>query len=497
MNKSRLQEYILLPTRGIQAHPATSTNKLAEFLRSIDPVRTVAASKKFASAAGIKDHQPSFRVIDSIHEDGAKLLEMTPEVANAFKAAQPGARLVPVVWFMPMRHAMRIESRVKVAATALKTTVTVSSKGSGVPVAGANVVAFTDFENRIGASGTTNKKGLVTLSLGPSKRIQRLYVYGPVGYWGAFKRNVATGAVQVRIEPVDLAYNDCVRHFYGDGAPQDGQGVTVAVVDTGVGPHPDLVVDGGVNTVIGESPGEFGDNGDMHGTHVAGIIAARGAPPEGIRRIAPGVRLRSYRVFGQGADGASNYAIAKAIDRAVADGCDLINLSLGGADRDAATSSAIHDARMKGSVVLAATGNDDRSPVSFPAADPHCIAVSAMGRKGTFPKGSGEQADVMGPYGTDKRDFIAAFSNVGGEVDLTGPGVGVLSTVPGGHMPMSGTSMACPAVTGIAARLLAKKPQILAMPRDQARSDAIAHLVLTSAASLGFPSDLEGSGLPR
>jgi subtilisin len=72
-------------------------------------------------------------------------------------------------------------------------------------------------------------------------------------------------------------------------------------------------------------------------------------------------------------------------------------------------------------------------------------------------------------------NFIAAFSNAGPEIDLVGPGLGIISTVPGGYAPMSGTSMACPAVTGIAARVLAKQPSLLAMPRDQARSDAIAH----------------------
>ena len=57
-----------------------------------------------------------------------------------------------------------------------------------------------------------------------------------------------------------------------------------------------------------------------HGAHVAGIIGARGAPPRGVRGLAPGVELRSYGVFGKGQPATSNYAIIKAIDRAVADG---------------------------------------------------------------------------------------------------------------------------------------------------------------------------------
>lgn len=265
--------------------------------------------------------------------------------------------------------------------------------------------------------------------------------------------------------------------------------------------HPDLTVNGGLNTVLGENPTDFGDNGGHHGTHVAGIIAARGTAPTGIRGVAPGVTLRSYRVFGKHVegeeDGASNFSIAKALDAAVSDGCDLINLSLGGGPPDDAIRSAIADARSAGVVAIIAAGNDDRSPVSFPAADARAVAVSALGRKGTFPAGTEPSGDVAAPFGTDKKNFVAAFTNVGPEIDLIGPGVGVISTVPGGHAIMSGTSMACPAVAGMAARLLAADAAVLAMPRDQARSDEIAKLVLQAASNLGFGVTFQGNGLPR
>jgi subtilisin family serine protease len=119
--------------------------------------------------------------------------------------------------------------------------------------------------------------------------------------------------------------------------------------------------------------------------------------------------LRSYRVFGKGAEGASNFSIAKAIDHAVSDGCDLINMSLGGGSRDEATDSAIADARAKGALVIVAAGNDGRQPVSFPATDSLALAVSALGRQGTFPDGTTELGDVAPPFGKDKKNFIAAF----------------------------------------------------------------------------------------
>jgi subtilisin len=207
------------------------------------------------------------------------------------------------------------------------------------------------------------------------------------------------------------------------------------------------------------------------------------------------VRLRSYRVFPKSGEGASNYAIAKALDRAVEDGCDLVNMSLGGGPQDEAVHSALAHARANGVLIFVANGNDGRQAVSWPAADSLAIAISAMGRKGTFPSGTSESAEVAAPYGTDKKNFIAAFSNIGPETDLTDTGVGIISTVPGGYGVMSGTSMACPAATGAAARLLAAKPDILAMARDQARSEAMAAAALDAAKPLGVGALFEGRGM--
>jgi subtilisin family serine protease len=514
---ARPQQYVVLPTRGLRATSATSGTSLAPFLRGLASVETFTAAKSFVASAGLK-MKPDFKVLDSIHDDGAKLVEMTADTAQDLLASQPGLRIVPVVYYRPARVRREIELTPKAAAAraakaakvakdlavkaakaakAAQTVVTVTSAADGRPVRGATVVAFTDFAHRVGAQGTTSAQGVVKLALGAGALIEQLYVYPKKDFWGAWRKNVSPrGGIDIALTPVALDYTDALRYYYGNAPDGAGAGVTVGVVDTGVGPHPDLAVAGGMNCVTGEDPNDFGDNGAGHGTHVGGIVAARGTPPQGLRGMAPGVTLHSYRVFGKGKDRASNYAIAKAIDQAATDGCDLINLSLGGGPSDPATESAVHDARQQGCLVVAAAGNDDRGPVSFPAADPLCIAVSAMGRKGTFPKGSVDDSAVAGPFGSDPAEFIAAFSNVGPEVNLTGTGVGILSTVPDGYAPMSGTSMACPAVTGFAARLLAQLPDVLAMPRIQDRSDAVAKALLQSARDRGFPAELQGNGLP-
>jgi subtilisin len=496
---SNLQQFVLLPPRGMTTRSEGSNPELASFLVSLSS----AAGARTSISRGGRGRQVSLRVLDSIHEDGAKLVEMSPLAIADLRAEQPGMRIVPVVFYEPARAPRpKLESRVKAsrAGANVKITLKIVSRIDGKPVAGADVVAFTDFANGEGADGVTNSRGEVKLALGASSRkLQRLYVFPRMSYWGLLKKNVTVSSgKEFGLRPIDLSFADSKRFFYGEAPDGIGAGIKVGVIDTGVAEHPDLLIDGGANTVTGERENDFGDNGDGHGTHVAGIIAARGSAPSGVRGLAPEVTLRSYRVFGKNKHGASNFAIAKAIDRAVADGCDLINMSLGGPDSDIATQEAIADARARGAVVIAAAGNDFRSPCSFPAADAMALAVSALGRKGTFPSDSSENGDVARPFGNpDRKNFIAAFSNIGAEIDLTASGVGVISTFPGGYAALSGTSMASPAATGIAARLLSQSEHaaILAMSRSQARSDAMAQAILRAATSLNLGPTFEGRGM--
>ena len=309
------------------------------------------------------------------------------------------------------------------------------------------------------------------------------------------RTSVLAPDIVVELKPIDLNVVDALRFFHGTSTHSDGKHVRVGVIDTGVAAHPDLMLEGGMNAVTGEDPSDYGSNGLGHGTHVAGIIAAQGSPPNGLRGVAPGVTLRSYRVFGRNAGQATNFAVAKAIDAALNDKCDLLNLSLAGRSVDLLIKQAIEDARNAGCLVMAAAGNDYRAPVGYPAADPLAIGVAAMGRRGTYPADAPANDCVEAPYGVDQANFVAKFSNCGAEVDLIGPGVAIISTVPGGYAVMDGTSMACPAMTGAGARLLAECAGIRSMPRDRGRADAIADLLLQAARPLGFGASFEGRGL--
>jgi len=487
----KIERLILMPRRGFRARDSLLSIAAAPLLEALHD--RLSAHASLLHAGGILP--VACRIIDSIRGDGPKLIELARGDIPALRAAFPILDLVPVVYYRPAAAPRPTASTPAAAAAA-------GAAGSGVSirivdavshqgVAGAEVSAFTNFAGRDGETVFSAADGTAQfdwLGAAPAA-LERLYVYPPLaGYWGYYKPNVSlTNGLTITLQRIDMTKPDSLRHFYGNSSPTAGAGVKVGIIDGGVGPHNDVVCKG--------DP----DNGRGHGTHVAGIIAGRGSAPTGMRGLAPGVELRSYRVFEADESLSSNFTLSKAIDTAVRDDkCDLINMStyLQGVTDDPAVRGALEDARAAGTLPIAAAGNAFRQPVAYPARDAMCIAVSALGREGLFPPESVEAADVVAPFGNDPKNYIAAFSNSGVEIDVVAPGTGVVSTVPGGYGVMSGTSMACPAVTGIAARLLAGNAEVLQMSRGPERSARIAQLVMGAAASLGFAAELQGAGLP-
>jgi subtilisin len=155
----------------------------------------------------------------------------------------------------------------------------------------------------------------------------------------------------------------------------------------------------------------------------------------------------------------------------------------------------IQRARAMGVVCVAASGNGYRQPVGYPARYSQVLAVSAGGRVGSYPGGVAQELRQVPPPGADIDDYVADFSNIGSQISLIGPGVGIVSSVPDGYAVMDGTSMACPAATGALARRLSRDKALLGMFRDQSRSDAIVKLALTVAHDLGFPAVMQGAGV--
>ena len=468
--------------------------EVADFLAQL----TISAKKKAAIALKVRtapQQQPSeieLKVLDSIQIQGAKLIQVNKSDLADLRFSYPGIRIIPEKFY---EIALCKREKIKIKTKQLRPLITAAVKvtdDKDKPLPGINVVAFTDYAVGKGASGLTDSNGLIVLKLN-STAVERVYVYADHSYWGYFKKNVSLKEeFVIKLQPITSNYIDGLRHFFDTSKwPRVSQKIRVGIIDTGIGPHRDLQVAGGKNLVNGENTADYQDNGEGHGTHVAGIVGAYG----NICGMAAGIELMSYRVFPKGG-GASNFNIMKALNQAIADKCHLINMSLGEADSDEGLISYINEAYRAGIICFAANGNDNRDVVSFPASYSLCIAVSAMGTKKTFPDHTVQSTYVRLPYGKNKNDFVAEFSNVGPETDLIAPGVGIISTYPGDLLAvMDGTSMACPIATGLAARLLASRPDIIDLPGTQARADEMIKFLATNIKSMGFGVTFEGKGM--
>lgn len=487
--------FVVLPGLNVwnEQQPGTS----AAFLRSA--TRLLSAGPRAGVLLSLKQIGLKMTLLDQVAPQETMLVSMGESERIKLLRAHPGLRVVPVTQLSPLwlRHWRVNAVAVPAAGPRIAFEVTVVDKQTGAPLEGVEVIGLISRSERTGVAAGSNKRGIARLLLPAGvRKLESVEAYPAHGYWPAHVANasVAGGTLGLACSPIDLGGQDMRGHFGFHGRDADGEGVRVAVIDTGATKHADLKFAKGMNVVRGEPAADFSDRMG-HGTHVCGIIAGRGVAGTGVRGAAPGVALHVYRVFGRSSETAESFSIAKAIRQAVDDGCDLINMSLGGEGGMPDVLREIQRARALGVVCLAAAGNDYRGPVSYPARYAQALAVSAFGRKGTFPAGAAQALTIQKPYGTDRKNFVANFSNIGSEVSLTGPGVGIVSTYPDGYAVMDGTSMACPAITGSLARVLARQTRILGMARDQKRSDAIIHLALKTADELGFGATFEGAGL--
>jgi subtilisin len=206
--------------------------------------------------------------------------------------------------------------------------------------------------------------------------------------------------------------------------------VKVAVLDTGIDlSHPDLAanIKGGYNAL---NPLKQPSDGNGHGTHVAGIIAALDNDI-GVVGAAPAADLYAVKVLGNGGSGKLSDVI-EGLDWAVAHGMQVVNMSFGASSGNESFHAAIIAAHNAGIVLVAAAGNEG-GPVSYPAAYPEVIAVSAI----------------------DSSDAVPSWSNFGPEIDLAASGVSIFSTYKGPtYQTLSGTSMASPHVAGASALVM-------------------------------------------
>lgn len=217
-----------------------------------------------------------------------------------------------------------------------------------------------------------------------------------------------------------------------------GSGVKIAILDTGVNAQADLNVI--ANYDMTASPSGYADV-DGHGTHVAGLAAAKVNNGVFGAGIAPDAAVINIKVLGDNGSGPAD-GIMAGINRAVLDGADIINMSLGGNMYHGPYAAVVKSAYNAGVALFAAASNDGSKAKAYPAAYDGAIAIGAV------------QQDKGRTY----------FSNYGSWVKFSAPGWQLPSLPTGGNKPavMSGTSQATPVTVGTAAVILSADESIKA-----------------------------------
>ncbi|NEU57914.1 S8 family peptidase [Halorussus sp. MSC15.2] len=244
---------------------------------------------------------------------------------------------------------------------------------------------------------------------------------------------------------------------------ETGNGADIAILDTGIdSDHPDLQANLGTGKDF-SGKGSWED-GNGHGTHCAGIADAVNNS-EGVVGVSTEATLHAGKVLDDSGSGSFSN-VAAGIEWAADQGYDVASLSLGGSSGSSTIKDAVDYAYNNGVLVVSSAGNSGPCSdcVGYPAAYSNAVAVSS----------------------TDSDDSLSSFSSTGPEVELAAPGGSIYSTYnDGGYNTLSGTSMACPHVSGAGAQLMAN-----GATNTEARST-----LQQTAEDIGLASNEQGYGL--
>lgn len=203
-----------------------------------------------------------------------------------------------------------------------------------------------------------------------------------------------------------------------------GNGVKIAVLDTGIFPHQAF----GGRVVYRKNFTGVDGLGGPHGTHVTGTIGAGGA----LMGVAPRCTFYDLQILSE--NGGNDVNFAAAIDEAIRLDVDIVNMSIGSPDNNSLITSAVKRAYAAGLILVAAAGNSGDNTIMYPGALDECISVANLN------------------IATDQVDSTSSSNKY---VDVCAPGDQVLSTIPyNAYAIYSGTSMACPHVSGMCALYL-------------------------------------------
>jgi hypothetical protein len=360
---------------------------------------------------------------------------------------------------------------------------------------------------------TTDNKGEATVVVRePLETLRAVYVNPTTDHWSFWVASPQLQADQVnvvRVRPLEDSFPGFPQREtigWGERAMRldqlppnmKGQGVRVAVVDSGAASatHEDLKQIGVGFDLTTSNDQTWQDDVVAHGSHCSGVIAGADNG-RGVRGFAPAAEVHVLKLF----PGGHASSLLDALDYCIRNNVDVVNLSLGSDQPNEYVKQKILEAKRRGVACIVAAGNSS-GPVQFPASiEQDVLTVSAIGRQGEFPSDSYHSVQAW-PQGkvTQEGYFAATFSCFGREIDVCGPGVAILSTVPpDSYAAWDGTSMATPHITGLAALVMAHHPDFRGpfQLRNEARVERLFQILKASSTplDLGDPTRT-GVGMP-
>lgn len=454
---------------------------------------------------------------DATQASTVMLARMSYEKARQLQA-QAGLRLMverdsPLSFGLEMPRPVLANPGVLVPlAESFDTTLEVRSETG--PLTGADVYLFGSVWP---TQGVTDADGRVTLTIRGDlpDTIRAIYVKPQADYWGLWLASPAIrpgGTSVITVQALAAFFPGFPEHQvlgWGQRAmgldlmppSYDGAGIKVAIIDSGAAQptHRNLQRVGPGQSVVSSEVDAWTNDAIGHGSHCAGIIAGgpTGANGAGIRGFAPAAEVHIIQIF----PGGKFSSLVQALDYCIEKEIDVVNLSLGGGEPSQIVEDRLIKAKQMGTACIVAAGNSGGA-VQFPASTTHVLAVSAIGKWGEFPPASFHATQAMPGFESADGFFPAKFSCFGPEIDVCGPGVAIISSLPDdGFGAWDGTSMAAPHVTGMAALVLAHHPDFTTGPfavRDGKRVERLFEIMKASATPLSFgDASRTGAGLPN
>lgn len=504
------RQYLLAPKAGLPARAAgvapLSVGQFNATVQGLDVVRRIKRPRETMATLAAGQGEATDVAVCNLEPERAELIAATAPQLSIGENAPLGYDGGPI---NPLRDVPSLGGSL-LALTAVKPRpIRFQVLGVGdKPLEGAVVTLTGD---TVPGQLPTDAKGEATLDLYTlqDRPARALHVTKPGGYWDLYLTepdlsDSTTNIVRLRSYTETISgFPEGFNHGWGQRmmglsrlAGFTGDGVKIAIIDSGAdNSHPLLAhIQLGRDLSEGADPAAWNNDIVGHGTHCTGIIAARS--DRQLRGFAPDAEVHVLKVF----PGGRYDSLIDALDYCIERRIDVVNMSLGGGDTvNPVVEETIATAVHSGVACIVAAGNSGDA-VKYPARSPNALAVAAVGDYDEAQPNSWDRSNVRPQFLAADGVFSPAFTCHGPEVAVCAPGVAIISTVPGGGFEaQTGTSMAAPHVTGLAALLLAHHPifREVLRERNQARVAGLFSMIRSMCVSYPFGFDRTGFGLPR